>query len=50
MKATVRRKGAAWEEVLAPSDEEAKEKCMEVYGEEKRKIKRCLIQSKKKSK
>ena len=33
--------------VLAASDEETKEKCMEVYREEKRKVKMCIIQSKK---
>ena len=30
IKATVRKKDAAWKEVLAASDEEAKERCMEV--------------------
>ena len=44
----VRRKEAAWKEVLATSDEEAKERCMEAYREEKRKVKRCIIQRKKK--
>ena len=39
--AVVRRK-----EVLAASDEEAKERCMEMYREEKRKVKRCIYQSK----
>ena len=48
IKAAVRRKEAAWNEVLAVSDEEAKERCMEAYREEKRKVKRCIIQSKKK--
>ena len=37
IKAAVRRKEAAWKEVLATSDEEAKERCMEVYREENRK-------------
>ena len=37
-KAAVRRKAAAWKEVLAASYEEAKERCMEVYREEKRKV------------
>ena len=50
IKAAVRRKEAPWKEVLAASDEEAKERCMEAYREEKRKVKRCIIQSKKKSK
>ena len=43
VKAAVRRK-----EVLAASDEEAKEKCMEAYRQEMRKVKRCIYQSKKK--
>ena len=42
-KTAVRRK-----EVLAASDEEAKEKCIEAYRGKKRKVKRCIIQSKKK--
>ena len=32
----------------AASDEEAKQKCIEAYTEEKRKVKRCIYQSKKK--
>ena len=48
IKAAVRRKEAAWKEVLAASDEEAKERCMEAYREEKRKVKKCIYQSKKK--
>ena len=44
IKPAVRRK-----EVLVPSDEEAKERCMEAYREEKRKVKRCIIQRKKKA-
>ena len=43
IKVAVRRR-----EVLAASDEEAKEKCMGAYREEKRKVKRCIYQSKKK--
>ena len=34
--------------MLAASDEEAKERSMEAYKEEKEKVKRCIIQSKKK--
>ena len=34
--------------MLATSDEETKEICMEAYREEKRKVKRCIIRSKKK--
>ena len=48
IKAAVRRKKAAWKEVLATRDQEAKERCMEAYREEKRKVKMCIIQSKKK--
>ena len=33
---------------MEASDEEAKERCVEAYREEKRKVKRCIIQSKKK--
>ena len=34
--------------MLAASDEETKERCMEAYREKKRKVKRCIYQSKKK--
>ena len=34
--------------MLAASDEKVKQRCIEVYREEKRKIKRCIIQCKKK--
>ena len=47
VKASVRRKKAAWKEVLAASNEEAKERCMGAYKKEKRKINRCVYQSKK---
>ena len=47
IKAAVRRKKGAWKEVLAASDEKAKERCMEAYREENRKVKRCIIQKKK---
>ena len=43
VKAAVRRK-----EVLPASDEEVKERCMEKYREEKRKVKRCIYQGKRK--
>ena len=43
VKAAVNKK-----EVLAGRDEEAKERHMEAYREEKRKVKRCIIQGKKK--
>ena len=48
IKAAVRRKEAAWKEVLAASNEETRERCIEAYREEKRKVERCIIQSKKK--
>ena len=37
----------AWKEVLRGRDEDSKEKCMEAYKEEKKKIKSCMCQSKK---
>ena len=46
IKAAVRRKDAAWKGVLAASDEETRERCMETYREKKRKVNRCIIQSK----
>ena len=46
VKAAVKRKEAAWKEALGARDEEAKERCLEVYKEEKRKVKRCVCQSK----
>ena len=39
----VKRKEAAWKEMLR--DEDAKERCLEVYKEEKRKVIRCIYQS-----
>ena len=47
-KSCVRRKEAAWKEVLAVSDEEAEERCMEAYREERRKVKRRIYQRKNK--
>ena len=38
----VRRKEAAYKELLAASDDETKERCMEACREEKRKAKRCI--------
>ena len=43
----VERKEGAWKEVLGARDEVAKERCMETYKEEKRKVKKCIYQSKK---
>ena len=34
--------------MLATSDEETKERCMEEYRKEKKKVRRCIIQSKEK--
>ena len=48
IKAEVRRKEAALKDVLASSDEEAEERCMEEYKEEKKKVKRCIYHSEKK--
>ena len=48
-KTAVRRKEAAWKEVVATSNEEVKERCMEMYREEKRKVKRYIYHSKKKA-
>ena len=42
VKAAVKRKEAAYKEVLVASDEEAKERCTEAYREGKRKVKRCI--------
>ena len=43
----VKRKGTAWKEVLRARDENAKQRCLDVYKKEKRKVKRCIYQSKK---
>ena len=43
----VKRKGAAWKEMLVARDESTKERCMEAYREEKRQVKSCIYQSKK---
>ena len=48
IKPAVRRKEAAWKGVLAAIDKETKERCMEAYREEKRKVIRCIFQRKKK--
>ena len=48
IKAAVRRKETAWKEMLTASTEEAKERCMEAFKEEKRKVKRYIYWSKKK--
>ena len=46
VKVVVKRKEDAWKEVLGVRDEDAMERCLEVYKEEKRKVKRCIYQSK----
>ena len=39
---------AAWKDILEATDDKvAKDRCIEVYKEEKKKIKRCIYQSKK---
>ena len=48
VKAVVWRKEATWKKTLPSSNGEAKERCMEAYREEIRKVKRCIYQSKKK--
>ena len=48
IKTAVRRKEASWKGILAASDEETKERCMYVCTE-RRKIKRCIIQNKKRA-
>ena len=48
MKAAVRRKEGVWKGVLAASGERYEKKDMKAYREEKRKVKRCIIQRKKK--
>ena len=40
--AAVKRKESASKEVLGDRCEEAKERCMAVYREEKRKVNRCI--------
>ena len=35
-----------WKEMLGARNEDAKERCLEVYKEEKRKVKKCIYQSK----
>ena len=47
VKATIKRKETAWKEVLEVSDEVAKDRCMEVYKEERREVKSYVYKSKK---
>ena len=44
---SIKRKEGASKEVLGARNEDAKESCLKVYKEEKRKVKRCIYQSKK---
>ena len=46
IKAAVTRKEAALKEILAASDEDTKEECMEAHREENRTVKKCIIQNK----
>ena len=48
VKVAVRRKEAAWKVVLAASNEEAKERCMEAYRERKERLKGVYISAKRK--
>ena len=43
----IKRKEAAWKEMLGARDEDAKERCLDVYKEEKIKVKKSIYQSKK---
>ena len=43
----VKREENAWKEVLGARDEDVMERCLEAYKEEKRKVKKCIYQSKK---
>ena len=47
LKAAVKRKEDAWKGVLRARNKDARERCLGVHKEEKRKIKRCIHQSKK---
>ena len=47
VKPAANRKEDAWKKVLEARDEGARERCLEIYKQEKRKIKRCIYQSKK---
>ena len=46
VKAAVKRKEDAWK-VLGTRDEDARERRLEVYKEEKKKVQRCIYHSKK---
>ena len=47
IKAAVKSKEDAWKEVLGAREEDARERCLVAYKKEKRKVKRCIYQSKK---
>ena len=47
VKAKFKKKEDAWKEVLGARDEDVRERCLEAYKEEKRKVKRYIYQSKK---
>ena len=48
VKGTVKRKGTIWKEVLRARNEISKSKCVEVYREEKRKLKSVYMRAKRK--
>ena len=43
VKAAVKRKEDGWKEILGARDEDVQERCLEVYKEEKRKVKGAFI-------
>ena len=47
VKAAVNKKEVGWKKLLGVSDENAKERCMEAYKEEKRNVEKCIYQRKK---
>ena len=46
VKAAVKGMKVTWKDVLGARDEDAKERCLEVHNIGKRKVKRCVHQSK----
>ena len=42
VKGAVKRQEDAWKELLGATDKDARERCFEVYKEEKIKVKRCI--------
>ena len=46
VKVAIKRKEGAWKEVLGAREKDARERRLEAFKEEKRKVKRCIHQSK----